>query len=110
MPHAISRASLGPRPGTAQSRHLSRQVHRFLKKVFFKWKLPVPKVLAYDDACHLLRFLRNRAGERKHQYGYSDFAWWLLHYKKVKLVVDRFHFKNHKALFCKRYARSSAHN
>ena len=76
-------------------------MHLFLYTVFFRDKLPVPKVLCYDDACHLLLFLRNRAGDHA-KYGYSKFAWWLLYAKQVKVVCDRFHFPNHKNnKFCK---------
>ena len=77
------------------------QVHLFLYEVFFRDKLLVPKVLCYDDACPLLLYLRNRAGESQ-KYGYSKFAWWLLYHKAVKVVCDRFHFPNHKNnAFCK---------
>lgn len=77
------------------------QVHLFLYEVFFRDGLPVPKVLCYDDACHLLLYLRNRSGDHE-KYGYSKFAWWLLYHKAVKVVCDRFHFPNHKNNpFCK---------
>ena len=78
-------------------------MHLFLSKVFFKWKLPVPAVFVYDDACHLLAFLLNRI-DRAAEFGYSKFAWWLVKFKAVKFVVDRFHWRNHKNNpFCKKW-------
>ena len=70
------------------------QVHLFLFSIFFAHKVPPPEVLAYDDACHLLRFWQNRVNK-------SAFVQWLLQFKHVQLVVDRFHFKNHIGKFCK---------
>ena len=96
-----------PRLSSDSAPSPSHQVHLFLCKIFFRWKLPVPKVLVYDDACHLLAFLMNRV-DRAEQFGYSKFAWWLLKYKAVKLVVDRFHWRNHKNNpFCKRWVDPS---
>ena len=37
------------------------QVHLALHRAIVEWRLPKPRVLCYDDACHLLRFLHNRA-------------------------------------------------
>jgi hypothetical protein len=65
------------------------QVHLFLYALFFIHGVKPPEVLAYDDACHLLRFWQLREAR-------SKFVQWLLRFKKVLLVVDRFHFK-----FCK---------
>lgn len=59
-----------------------------------------PAVLAYDDACHLLKFWQLRTG-------ISTFVSWLLSVRKLKLVVDRFHFKNHVGAFCKRWVDPS---
>ena len=56
----------------------------FLYEVYARDKLPVPKVLCYDDACHLLQFLRNRC-LRAAEFGYSKFAYWLLYVKTVKV-------------------------
>jgi hypothetical protein len=58
-----------------------------LYEIFFAYNIPPPRVLAYDDACHLLKYLQNREDR-------SDFAKWLLAH--VKFVVDRFHWLNHK--------------
>ena len=74
------------------------QVHLFLFQVFFQHQLPPPEVLAYDDACHLSMFLINRLG----RFGRSILAVYLLVVHKVKIVVDRFHWKNHTGAFCKR--------
>ena len=76
-------------------------MHLFLYEAFARDKLPAPKVLCYDDACHLLQFLRNRC-HRAEEFGYSKFACWFLYVKQVKIVCDRFHFPNHKNNpFCK---------
>ena len=64
------------------------QVHLFLLELFAKHEVPLPTVLAYDDACHLLKFLK---GAKRCS---SRFTAWLL--AKVKFVVDRFHWPNHK--------------
>ena len=76
------------------------QVHLFLYEVFARDRLPVPRVICYDDACHLLLFLKNRY-ERAEEFGYSKFAYWLLYLKSVKICCDRFHFKNHVGIWCK---------
>lgn len=73
-----------------------KQVHTFLFAVFFIHGVQPPEVLAYDDACHLLRWWQLRAH-------LSIFIRWLLSHKKVQLVVDRFHFKNHVGKFCKQW-------
>ena len=75
-------------------------MHLFLYEVFNRDGLPVPEVLCYDDACHLLMYLYNRA-TRANQFGYSKFAYWLLYQKTVKIVCDRFHFPNHTSEWCK---------
>jgi hypothetical protein len=69
-----------------------KQVHSFLYAIMCMHGVEPPAVLAYDDACHLLRWWQLR----EHQ---SPFVAWLL--QRVKLVVDRFHFKNHIGKFCK---------
>jgi hypothetical protein len=74
------------------------QVHLFLFDVHFRHMLPVPEVLAYDDACHLGMFLTNRMG----RFGYSLVAHLLLFVKKLELVCDRFHWRNHTGEWCKR--------
>jgi hypothetical protein len=73
-----------------------KQVHSFLFAIFFICGITPPQVLAYDDACHLLRYWQLRAGQ-------SQFIRWLLAHKLVQLVVDRFHFKNHVGKFCKKW-------
>ena len=73
-----------------------KQVHSFLFAVFCIHGVPPPEVLAYDDACHLLRFWQLR----QHS---SKFLQWLLSFKRVQLVVDRFHFRNHVGKFCKQW-------
>ena len=70
------------------------QVHLFLYALFFIHGVKPPEVLAYDDACHLLHFWQLREAR-------SKFVQWLLRFKKVLLVVDRFHFRNHIGKFCK---------
>ena len=74
------------------------QVHLFLYQVFIEAGLPPPAVLAYDDGCHLSMYLLNRLG----RFGRSVLAVYLLVYHKVKIVVDKFHWKNHTGIFCKR--------
>lgn len=64
------------------------QVHLFLFSIFFLHKVDPPEVLAYDDGCHLLRFWQLRVA-------ISSFVKWLLTYKLLQVVVDRFHFRNH---------------
>ena len=73
-----------------------KQVLTFLYAVFCIHGITPPKVLAYDDACHLLRWWQLRSYM-------SKFIRWLLDEKKVQLVVDRFHFKNHVGIFCKKW-------
>ena len=68
--------------------------------MYTTYNVPLPKVVAYDDGCHLLKFLKNRADPCGGNYGYSKFAHWLLTF--VLIVVDRFHFPNHvDEKFCK---------
>ena len=57
--------------------------------------LPLPDVIAYDDACHLLKFLQGKRDKG------STFAGLLL--RKITFVVDRFHFRNHVSPWCKLY-------
>ena len=73
-----------------------KQVHAFLYAVFYIHGVPPPRVLAYDDACHLLRWWQLR--EKR-----SKFIAWLLSFLMVQLVVDRFHFKNHVGKSCKQW-------
>ena len=70
------------------------QVYLFLYDTFYLEQVPPPKVLAYDDACHLSKFLINRIQDKN-----SAFAEWLILDSKagVKIVCDRFHFPNHKS-------------
>ena len=49
--------------------------------MFFHFNVPPPKVLAYDDGCHLKRFLENRANMG------SLFSKWLL--GAMDIVVDK---------------------
>ena len=74
------------------------QVHLFLYTIFFIHQLEPPAVLAYDDGCHLSMFLLNRLG----RFGTSILAVFLLQLQKVKIMVDKFHWKNHTGSFCKR--------
>lgn len=97
-------------------------MHLFLIDTFVKHKVPPPAVLAYDDGCHLLKFEMNRADRsafakcactplaplscRAHlaSHGRSrpsvpriftrQLRRWLI--TSVKIVVDRFHWRNHK--------------
>ena len=68
------------------------QVHNFLFEAYSVDKIQKPKVFAYDDACHLKKFLLNRQAT-------SPLARFLL--KDMEIVCDRFHFPNHKSLWCK---------
>ena len=80
-----------------------QQVHLFLYEVFTRDGLPVPQVLCYDDACHLLMYLYNRVNQAE-KYGYSKFAYWLLYTKQLAICCDRFHFPNHADVpFCNLY-------
>ena len=74
------------------------QVHLFLYTIFMEHGLPPPEVLVYDDACHLSMFLINRLG----RFGRSILAAFLLSYHRVKIAVDKLHWKNHTGLFCRR--------
>jgi hypothetical protein len=74
------------------------QVHLFLYTLFFIHQLQPPAVLAYDDGCHLSMFLLNRLG----RFGTSILSVFLLQLHKVKIKVDKFHWKNHTGTFCKR--------
>ena len=49
--------------------------------MFYKYKLEPPDLLAYDDACHLKKFLENRAKDG------AKFARWLL--AKMAFCVDK---------------------
>lgn len=80
-----------------------QQVHLFLYEVFARDGLPVPQVLCYDDACHLLMYLWNRVAQAE-KYGYSKLAFWLLYTKQLAICCDRFHFPNHADVpFCNLY-------
>ena len=58
------------------------QVHLFLLKMFYVYKVPPPKVLSYDDGCHLKKFLENRAVKDG-----ARFAAWVL--ESMAIVVDK---------------------
>ena len=49
--------------------------------MFYEYGVPPPKVLAYDDGCHLKKFLENRAKEG------AKFARWVL--SAMAIVVDK---------------------
>ena len=72
------------------------QVYLFLYEAFYVQQVPTPRVLAYDDACHLSKFFINRLDT-------SAFAQWLVRkeHQGVEIYVDRFHFVNHKSFWCK---------
>ena len=67
-------------------------MYLFLYETFYVEGVPTPKVLAYDDACHLSKFMINR-------FSTSFFAQWLCNdaHCGVKIFCDRFHFPNHKS-------------
>jgi hypothetical protein len=67
------------------------QLNFFLFEAYHKDGIVKPKVLVYDDACHLLKFLRNRPN--------SLLCRTLL--RGMAIVCDRFHFPNHKDPWCK---------
>lgn len=73
------------------------QVHLFLYQVFFLHGLEPPQVLAYDDACHLSMYLLNRL----QRFGRSALAVFILLHVKMKIVVDKFHWRNHTGKFCR---------
>ena len=71
-----------------------KQVHQSMHSMLSTPGIEPPKVLAYDDACHLHRFWHRRKES-------SPWINWLL--SKITLVVDRFHFRNHDADYCRKY-------
>jgi len=73
------------------------QVHDFLFQAYRVDKIQPPKVLVYDDACHLKRFLINRPT--------SQLSRWLL--SKMVVYCDRFHFPNHKSEWCRAHVDPS---
>lgn len=75
-----------------------RCVHAFFYAIMYLHQVAPPKVIAYDDACHLLRFWQLREAK-------STFVSWVL--KSLELVVDRFHFRNHVGKFCKMWVDPS---
>lgn len=56
-----------------------------------KTMLAFPTLLAYDDACHLKRFINKRA--------FTKIGEFLS--KSCTLVVDKLHFKNHTDRWCR---------
>ena len=66
-----------------------RQVYVFLT---WLWSILLlfPKLLAYDDACHLKRFVNNRQSTVAAKFLAS-----------IIMVVDKMHFKNHVDKWCK---------
>lgn len=75
-----------------------RCVHAFFYAIMHLHRISPPKVIAYDDACHLLRFWQLREAK-------SKFVAWVLNV--LVLVVDRFHFRNHVGKFCKQWVDPS---
>ena len=75
-----------------------RCVHAFFYAIMYLHHVAPPKVIAYDDACHLLRFWQLREAK-------STFVSWVLN--SLELVVDRFHFRNHVGKFCKQWVDPS---
>ncbi|EOD21851.1 hypothetical protein EMIHUDRAFT_255200 [Emiliania huxleyi CCMP1516] len=71
-----------------------KQVHQSVHSLLTTPGVVPPKVLAYDDACHLHGFWHRRRP-------CSPWLCWLL--STIKLVVDRFHFRNHNAEYCRRH-------
>ena len=67
------------------------QLHHFLFEAYHKNGIKKPKVLVYDDACHLKKFLLNRPN--------SILCRTLL--RGMEIVCDRFHFPNHTSKWCK---------
>ena len=67
------------------------QVHHFLFQAYHVDGIVKPKVLCYDDACHLKKFLLNRPN--------SPLCRALL--RGMEIVCDRFHFPNHRSAWCK---------
>ena len=67
------------------------QLQFFLFEAYHKEGIVKPKVLVYDDACHLKKFLLNRPD--------SVLCRTLL--RSYEIVCDRFHFPNHVSAWCK---------
>ena len=53
-----------------------------------------PKVINYDDACHLVKFARNHYKKKNLQNEHTKFM------AEVPIVVDKFHFRNHVDKWC----------
>ena len=73
-------------------------MHDFLYEAYYVDRIRRPKVLAYDDACHLAKFFLNRIGK-------SAFVDWLFAPDPetghiLRVVCDRFHFPNHTDKWC----------
>lgn len=66
--------------------------------LFLIWLVKVlitfPHLLAYDDACHLKKFITNPVRANKSEY--SKFL------VTLRLVVDKMHFANHVDKWCRR--------
>ena len=77
------------------------QVLDALYQAYYVDNIPKPRVIVYDDACHLKKFLINRLKR-------TWFVPWLLTIPPalggghVDIVCDKFHFPNHKSLWCKK--------
>ena len=56
-----------------------------------------PKVINYDDACHLVRFANNHFKKKNAQNENTKFM------TEVPIVVDKFHFKNHVDKWCQEH-------
>ena len=67
------------------------QVNAFLFEAYHMNKIVSPKVLVYDDACHLKKFCQNRPQ--------SPLCQWIL--GAFPICCDRFHFPNHTSVWCK---------
>ena len=55
-----------------------------------------PKVINYDDACHLVKYARNHYRKKKQN---SDTKYMT----EVSIVVDKFHFSNHVDKWCQEH-------
>ena len=78
---------------------LHLQVHDFLYEAYMVDEIRKPRVLGYDDACHLKKFMLLRKDS-------SSFVKWLFtvdpdtgHMFDIR--CDRFHFRNHTSEWCK---------
>ncbi|CAF1002029.1 unnamed protein product [Brachionus calyciflorus] len=72
-----------------------QQILLFYLDLVENFQTEIPEFLVYDDGCHLKKCIdKNKLWEKSRRANFIE---------KIKIAIDRFHFKGHKDKWCKKH-------